>query len=167
MEKRNIGVLLSNIVCAVILLALVICQLVPFWVTFGENADSASLLGVTGRQYAHEELIADLDVIAGGFSYQDISTQVLLTVALGAFGVILCAKNSRGWLRIAMALVVSIAGMTLWLFVPAYTLGMMGHVLFALDILLLFVAIAMIVLYVFDKIEQSKIAKEKKAKMFK
>lgn len=133
---KKIGVILRNAVYILLLLAILVCQLIPFWTVPEAETVSASLLGVTGRQYVHDDLIEKLDTIAGGFSYQDISTPVLLTVVLSAFGIILGLKNSNGLLKGLLGLIVAAAGGYLWLAVPAYTLGSLGTVIFALDIVL-------------------------------
>ncbi len=163
--NKNMGTMICNIVCGLLLLALVICQFVPFWVIEGENADSGSLIGVTGRQYEHVELIEHLDMVTEGFAYQDISTQVLLTIVLGFVAALLCLKNSHGWFRILLAAIVGLAGVSLWLLVPAYTLGMMGTVLFVLDLLVLVVAVVMLVFFFMERKEIAMAEKEKRAKM--
>ncbi len=152
MEKLKKGILLCNIVCILLMLCLVAGQFVPFWEVTGEVADSGSLLGVTGRQYVHEDLVEKISEIAGGFAYQDISTQVLLTICLGAFAIFLCAKNSNGWFRILLTLVSAGASASLWFMVPAYKLGILGHILFGISLALLVVALAMIYLFVQGKL---------------
>lgn len=155
-KKINIGTLLINIICALLLAGIVACQFIPFWTVLGENADTASLIGVTGRQYVHGDLIEQLGVIADGFTYHDISVQVLLTIVLGVFAVLSCVRNSHGWFRILLVLAVAGAGISLWLTVPAFTLGQLGNVLMLLNVALAVVAILMAVLFVMEKQAEKK-----------
>lgn len=152
MEKLKKSILLCNIVCILLMLCLVAGQFIPFWEVTGEVADSGSLFGVIGRQYVHMDLIEKLDEITGGFTYQNINTQVLLTTFLGVFAIILCAQNSNGWLRILMTLVSAGSSASLWLMIPAYKLGVLGHILFGISVALLVVALLMIYLFVQEKL---------------
>ena len=165
-EKVMKSILLCNIVAAILLVCLVAGQFIPFWGVelpdqeTGEPVmTTAALLGVTGRQYVFGDLIEKLDEITaadGGFAYQQISTQVLLTICLGGFAAFLCIRNSNGWLRAVLAIVAGGASASLWLFVPAYTLGVLGHILFALSIAVLLLSIFMIYLYVQEKMSEKK-----------
>ena len=249
-EKLNKNILLCNIVVAILMVCLIAGQFVPFWGVELPNAETgememstASLLGVTGRQYIHGELanklcditserktpVGDtftakvLEVTDGAllvepldgkaqqeadeivvelpegntekykvgnrlhidyteidyaateieFTYIDedflaylvevhavdscafhhtyINTQVLLTIGLGVLAVLLCIKNSHGWLRILLALVAAGASAYLWLTVPAYTLGVVGHVLFGLSVALLVLGVIMAIQFVREK----------------
>lgn len=151
MIMKKFGVILRNAVYILLLLAILVCQLIPFWTVPAAETTSASLLGVTGRQYVHGDLIEKLDEIAGGFTYQDISTPVLLTVVLSAFGILLGLKNSNGLLKGLLGLIVAAAGAYLWLAVPAYTLGVLGTVIFVLDIVLAVDAVAEIIAFLYRK----------------
>lgn len=158
--KTKTGLLIANLVCALLLIAIVVGQFVPFWtVTTSEGEDSASLIGMTGRQYNHEEMIEILDEKVDGFSYQNISVQVLITIVVGAFAAYLCLRNSQGIARIVFAFAVALAGISLWLLVPAYTMGMTGHVLFVLDMLLLLVAVILLLQFI-DRKKQEKQERE-------
>lgn len=153
---KKFGVIFRNAVYILLLLAILVCQLIPFWTVPAAETTSASLLGVTGRQYVHGDLIEKLDEIAGGFAYQDISTPVLLTVVLSAFGIILGLKSSNGLLKGLLGLAVAAAGCYLWMTVPAYTLGILGTVIFVLDIVLAVDAVIEIVAYFVEKVVQRK-----------
>lgn len=153
---KKIGVILRNAVYALLLLTILVCQFVPFWSVANAETTSASLLGVTGRQYVHGDLIEKLDEIAGGFAYQDISTAVLVTVVLSAFGVFLGLKNSNGLLKGLVGLIVAAAGAYLWLAVPAYTLGTLGTFIFAMDIALAVDAVFEIVAFISQKVSSRK-----------
>lgn len=161
-EKLNKNILLCNVITVILMVCLVAAQFIPFWGVYLPNAETgelemstASLLGVTGRQYVHEDLIESLNVITeanGGFSHMDISTQVLLTICLGAFAIFLCVKNSHGWLRAVLTLVAAGAGASLWLLVPAYTLGLIGHILFGLSIALLIMGLILLIQFAREKL---------------
>ncbi len=153
---KKIGVILRNAVYILLLLTILVCQLVPFWSVANAETTSASLLGVTGRQYVHGDLIEKLDEIAGGFAYQDISTAVLVTVVLSAFGIFLGLKNSNGLLKGLLGLIVAAAGSYLWLTVPAYTLGSLGTFIFAMDIVLAVDSVYEIAAYIVKKVAQRK-----------
>ena len=162
--KLEKNILVCNIICALLLVCLVASQFIPFWgVTLPDQETGepvmtkASLMGVTGRQYVHEDLIERLNVITeaeGGFSYTYISTQVLLTVCLGAFAAFLCIRNSHGWFRAVLTLVAAGASASLWILVPAYTLGIVGHILFGLSIALFLMGLVLVYLYIQQKREE-------------
>lgn len=90
------------------------------------------------------------------FHHTYINTQVLLTIVLGAFAVLLCVKNSHGWLRALLTLVAAGASAMLWLTVPAYTLGVLGHILFAISAILLVIGLWMVILFVREKMIEKK-----------
>lgn len=110
--------------------------------------------------YIDEDFLAYLvevhAVDSCAFHHTYINTQVLLTIGLGAFAILLCVKNSRGWLRAVLTLVAAGASASLWILVPAYTLGLLGHILFGLSAVLVIVGIAMVILFVQEKLLDKK-----------
>ena len=85
-KAKKISILVCNILCAVLLFMILVGQFVPFWRGPGAVADQSSLIGITGRQYKHWDLIEHINVTSGGFTYHDISTQVLVIIVACAFG---------------------------------------------------------------------------------
>ena len=242
--KLEKNIFVCNIICALLLVCLVASQFIPFWgVTLPDKEtgepvmNRASLMGVTGRQYVHEDLIerlceitsqrqnpvgdtfsaevlevksdsllvlpldgkaqqsadeiivalpegntesykigdrlhidyTDIDesdyppslaevhaVDSCTFYHTYINTQVLLTVCLGAFAAFLCLRNSHGWFRAVLTLVAAGASASLWLLVPAYTLGLLGHILFALSAVLFLMGIVLLYLYIQQKREEKR-----------
>lgn len=243
-EKLNKNILLCNIITVILMVCLVAAQFIPFWGVYLPNAETgelemtkASLLGVTGRQYVHGDLIeklceitsqrqnpagdtfsakvlevndgsllvlpldgkaqrsademivtlpegntesykvgdrlhidyTDIDesdyppslaevhaVNSCTFYHTYINTQVLLTVCLGAFAILLCIKNSHGWLRAVLTLVAAGASASLWILVPAYTLGLMGHILFGLSVALLIMGLILVIQFAREKMLEKK-----------
>lgn len=153
MKKSNM--IIRSIIYGVLILAIFVCQFVPFWRTGAPIMDQSSLIGMTGRQYNHENMIEDLNAITNGFSYLDISTPVLLTIVFAACGVLAAIKGANGIWKAIFALVPAGCGIYLWLKVPAYTLGMVGHVIFALDILMILCCIFELVMF-FVELKASK-----------
>lgn len=154
---KKYGALIRNIIFAILVIAILVCQFVPFWRSGEPVADQASLIGMTGRQYKHEKMIERMDQgIPGGFSYLDISTPVLLTIAFSALAALCALKNSNAIFKGLVGFVPAIAGIYLSLKVPAYTQGQLGTAIFVLDILLIVVAIFDIVMYIVNKIAESK-----------
>ena len=254
-EKLSKNILLCNIIAVVLMVCLVVGQFIPFWGVYLPNEETgelemskAALLGVTGRQYIHEDLIEKLCVVTSqrqdpvgdtftakvlevtndallvepldgeakkdadeiivalpegnteryksgdrlhidyteidygyteikftsidedflaylvevhavdscAFHHTYINTQVLLTIVLGVFAILLCLKNSRGWMRAVLILIAAGASASLWLLVPAYTLGMIGHILFGLSVALLLVGLIMAVQFIREKLMEKR-----------
>lgn len=147
---KKYGALIRNILFAIIVIAILVCQFIPFWRSGEPVADQASLIGMTGRQYKHENMIERMNN-AIGFSYLDISTPVLLTVCFAALAAFCAINQSNAVFKGLVGLVPAIAGIYLWVKVPAYTLGMLGTVIFVLDIVLIISSILEIVMFFVNK----------------
>lgn len=151
--------ILRGVLFGALMLAILVCQFIPFWSGGTPVADQSSLIGITGRQYVHENLIEIIHVASGGFAYQDISTSVLLTVCFAAVGIFAAIKNSSGVFKFIVGAVVSGCGIYLWLKVPAYTLGSVGNIIFVFDLLLAVLSVYELVSYILESVAH---AKEKK-----
>lgn len=134
MEKKNVKSVVFNTVFAVVMIAVLLCQFLPFW-TVGDQ--TASLLDVSARQYDQYggclPLIEALDDILGGFSYTDINTQVLLTIVCAALAVFMAFAGKNGFMKAACAVLCMGFGLWLYFTVPAFSMGVMGYVVLACE----------------------------------
>lgn len=146
---KKYGIVLCNVICILLMLAILVGQFIPFWNTV---EDQASLMGATGRQYVHEGLYESLDAVSGGFRYQDISTQVLVITIVCALGIMLSIKNLGRARNGIWGLVVAFFGVHIWVTVPAFTLGILGKVFFALFLALFFFSFSLVILHFIAKL---------------
>lgn len=151
---RKKSILICNIICAVLLLFIVVCQFVPFWSITSPVTDQSSLLGVTGRQYVHEALIESLSTTYGGFTHQDIATQVLVSVVVGAFALFQSLKNMQKSGHGLLGVVISLFGLHLWATVPAYNTIALGNLLYYAYVALLFVSFYLVCNYLIAKLTE-------------
>ena len=142
-RKNNVKSIILNVIFGVLMLAVLICQFLPFWTTAGVTA---SLLDVSARQYYERlPLLEAMEENLNGFTYHDVNTQVLLTIVFSALGALMAFMSKNGYLKIAAAAVVFGMGLWLWIGVPAYTLGIMGHIIFGLEIAAFLAGVAVLV----------------------
>lgn len=117
MNKR---IIICNRICGLLALLILADIFVPFWCSAG---DTASLMGVTGRQYNHYGLIEALNVATGGFSYTDITWYVLILTILCPVAAILCFYYCYSHKTAILPLLCGLTGLLLCLQVPAFRLG--------------------------------------------
>lgn len=90
---------LCNIVCAVLMLALLICQFMPFW-HFGETGEeTASIQGYVWFPSDHGDLEKYLETINPDHDINDVLLMPILELALCAVGFCLCLiKANVAWM---------------------------------------------------------------------
>jgi len=127
-----------NILCAVLMLVLLVCQFLPFWSIDG---DAASIAGFIWLPFDHEGLTShfqttlnDPDFYAG-----KIVLMNAIVIAASAIGTIFCLSHSEDWWSTIFPGVCGIFGVISYLAVPAYRMGSawLLHLLLSIGILLL------------------------------
>lgn len=152
-RDMKLSSILINVILGLLMVAVLVCQFLPFWTV---NGQSASLLDVSARQYPQyggaKPVIDGLDEGLGGFSHLDVATQVLLTIVFSAIGGYLAFMGRNCYIKMACAVIC--VGMGAWLFftVPAFTLGIMGYVVLGVEV----AALIMGLVALLDSLKKSK-----------
>lgn len=144
MKKEKITPI-CNIVCAVLLLATLIMQFVPFWTCTGCKTHKDVEQGVSVAEYFwlpdhHSPVTNELTEVYRdiyGHDYKDPTTgkkltfkadyilPSVLTVFLGCIaGIVFCVLKRKKFIMAAIPLVVGIAGLSGFLTYPALRVGM-------------------------------------------
>ena len=112
---------ICNIVCAILMLALVLCQFLPFW---SANGDTTSLQGYTWWPDDHKEVTNWLKTaIAFDFRANDVVIPTILMLIFGCLGSAFCLIKSKSCWVGFLSLICGGAGIWGYLTNPAYQLG--------------------------------------------
>jgi len=132
-----------NILCAFLMLALVICQFLPFW---SANGDAASLQEYTWWPERHTALTDWFKTnISSDFRVNDIVMPTLLMLIFGCLGSVMCLIKSKSCLPVLPALICGISGIWGYLAKPAYQLGSLWFVHLMLAIAIVLICIPLLI----------------------
>lgn len=127
-----------NILCAVLMLVLLVCQFLPYWSIDGDTASIAGYVWLSEEGNAFTEhfrsTLNDPDFYAGKIVLMNV-----IMIAAGAIGIISCLFRSEDWQSIIFPGVCGIFGVISYLAYPAYRMGSawLLHLLLSIGILLL------------------------------
>lgn len=83
-----------NVICAILMLVLLVMQFMPFW-TYGDPATSVSIQGYIWFPGNHTGLDQALkESVSADYSINDVLLMPILTLVLGAAGIVLCLLKS-------------------------------------------------------------------------
>lgn len=83
-----------NVICAVLMLVLLVLQFMPFW-TYSDPATSVSIQGYIWFPGDHTGLDKALkESVSADYSINDVLLMPILTLVLGAVGIVLCLIQS-------------------------------------------------------------------------
>lgn len=83
-----------NVICAVLMLVLLVLQFMPFW-TYGDPATPVSIQGYIWFPGDHTGLDKALkESVSTDYSINDVLLMPILTLVLGAVGIVLCLIQS-------------------------------------------------------------------------
>lgn len=110
-----------NIISAILLMALLVCQLMPFWRT---GTHEVSIQGYTWFPENHKEILEYLKAEANPeTTVNSVVSMPIIVLISGFFGMILCAfKSENAWCA-SLAGICGIAGVIGYLTVPAFQVG--------------------------------------------
>lgn len=139
-----------NIACAVLMLALLICQFVPFW-SLGDQ--QASIGGYIWFPEHHGDLTAHFQKTLNdrAFDAGDIVGTNIMIIVASVIGVIFCLKNAEdAWPAIFPA-VCGIAGLYGCIAKPVFRLGAMWPLHLVLSIVMLALAVVSLLCWIKGK----------------
>ena len=121
MKNKTRLIKTCNILCAVLMLVLLVCQFLPFW---SANGDTASIQGYLWFPDTHSALTQYFQAETGSDSVpNDIAIMPILVLAAGVLGVVMCLwRSDKTWTAI-FPLICGIAGIWGYLTKPAYQMG--------------------------------------------
>lgn len=139
MKKKNTLNVLCNVISAVLMLALLLCQLLPFW-DFGSQ--QLSIQQYIGFPEKHQEVTSYFrSQISPDFMVKDIVLMPVITLLVGLIGAFFCVwKCKKNWVFL-FPMICGISGVIGYLGVPAFQLGAMWQLHLVISILMLVCAI--------------------------
>ena len=153
MKKSELIIKIVNIVCAVVMLALIVCQFLPFWTTNeGVSTSVQSMCWFPTRdaqkevqKYFQAELGKDVYLMtAMEHSINHLVVPALGVLAFGLLGIYFCITKSSKPINGIWSLLCGLSCVVGYLLIPAYALGAnwiihvaLGGVITALSIVLL------------------------------
>ena len=161
MKKSELITKIVNIVCAVLMLALIVCQFLPFWVVDGESTSIQSFCWFSTKDkqmevqnYLQDTLGKDAyfvrtkNIVAFEKNpkpgINEAIVPALGVLAFGALGVYFCLRNFKKPINGIWALLCGLSCVVGYMILPAYQLGQnwmihvaLGGVITALSLVLL------------------------------
>ncbi|MGN0803667.1 MAG: hypothetical protein ACI4MF_13830 [Candidatus Faecivicinus sp.] len=143
---------MCSILCAIIMLALLVLQFVPFW-HYGEaGEESASMNGYIWFPMDYGDLESYFAETTGKpFDVNSILAMPILHLVLGAAGIVLCVlKRDQVWVSLFP---VAVGGVGVWGFLskPVYRLGSTWQLQLALCVVMLAIGLISLVLQLSKK----------------
>lgn len=125
MEKKSRmnRVSVMNIVCAVLMLALLVMQFTPFW-QYGEDGATASIGGYIWFPTENAEVESYLKANVDGFAIDQLVAVAVLILVLSAAGAALCLIKPQMAVTPVVTMACGLLGMYAYLAKPALRLGM-------------------------------------------
>lgn len=122
MRKNTTLTSICNIICAVLMLALIVCQFMPFWST-ASNGD-ISIQEYTWLPHHNEDLEKDFKAQFGkDYGINDVVLMPIVALVIGALGVIFTVLWTKKCVIVVCPLLVGILATIYYLTNPAYQLG--------------------------------------------
>lgn len=151
--RKNITLTrICNIICAVMMLALIVCQFMPFWST-ASNGD-ISIQEYTWLPHHNKELDTLFKTNFGkDYGINDVVLMPIVALVVGALGIVLTVLWSKKRLIVVCPLVVSILGVMNYLTNPAFQIGPGWQVHLALNIVMLAACIPLVIQCILSVIE--------------
>lgn len=133
-KKLSVGQICC-FVCAVLLLALVVCQFMPFWIA---EEESASIQAYVWFPQENKD-VGNMLTKAVDVNLNDLVLMPIIVLVSGVVGAIFCAAMQKKVWAAICPLACGIAGIYGYLTQPAFQLGSMWivHLLLSIVILLL------------------------------
>lgn len=125
---------ICNLLCALLMLALVLCQFLPFW---SANGDTASLQGYTWWPDDHKEVTNWFkSAVSPDFRANDVVIPTILMLVFGCLGSVFCLLQTKSCWVGFLPLICGGAGIWGYLTNPAYQMGSLwvGHLILAIAI---------------------------------
>lgn len=150
--KRNTVNLtrIISVVCAVLMLALLVCQFIPFWNLDGREASIGGYIWLEshydGFTAYFQEWLNDGDFYSGSI----VGVNVILMLACAA-GIVFCIKNSEELWPIVFPAACGILGLYQYLAIPVFQLGSNCGIHLAICIATLVMAFIALIAWVRDR----------------
>lgn len=122
-ESRMNRVSVVNIVCAVLMLALLVMQFTPFW-QYGEEGATASIGSYIWFPTKNAEVESYLKANVDGFAIDQLVTVAVLMLVLSAAGAALCLIKPQMAITPVVTIACGLVGVYACLAKPALRLGM-------------------------------------------
>lgn len=151
---------ICNVVCALLMFALLVTQFLPFWSLDGQEVSIAGYIGFPEDHIDYTQHFRKL-LNDDGFGAGNIVLINVMIMLSSVVGTVLCLKNTdKTWPSIFPA-VCGIAGLVQYIATPVFQLGSNWGLHLALSITTLFMAIATFVVWIRGK----KVAKNSSEKL--
>ena len=151
MKERTFNLTTTiNLVCAILMLALLICQFVPFWSLDGREVSIGGYIWFPSDNddftAYFQEWLNDGDFYSGSI----VGINVLIMLACAA-GFVFCIKNSEELWPIVFPAACGILGLYQYLAIPVFQLGSNCGIHVAICIATLVMAIIALIAWVRDR----------------
>ena len=151
MKERTFNLTTTiNIVCAILMLALLICQFVPFWNLDGREASIGGYIWLEshydGFTAYFQEWLNDGDFYSGSI----VGVNVILMLACTA-GIVFCFKYLDDFLPAVFSVVCGAVGLYQYIAMPVFQLGNNWRIHLAICIAMLVMAIVAFIAWVRDR----------------
>ena len=143
------------VICAVLLLALVVTQFLPFWTA---DEDSSSISGLLWLASSHKGVNTMIVKSMGGaLTLSNFAWAPALVLVLSVLGIVLCALRFKAAILVALvALLSGLVGMYQYLAMPIFQIGANWTLHLVASILVVVGALASLALVILAKIKKAK-----------
>lgn len=140
-KTKNNPVKLANTVCAVLMLLLFVCQLMPFWSAEGESASIQGYIWFC----QHYNGLSSFFKAEAGVTVNDMVLMPVIVVVSSLLGAFLCLwKSKRAWTAIC-PVICGIAGIVGYLSQPVFRMGNLWWLHLLVSIAVLISAVGIVV----------------------
>lgn len=140
MRKNTKLTRICNIICAALMLALIVCQFMPFWTT--TTGDSISIQEYTWLPHHNKDLEKDFKaLIDNDYGINDVVLMPIVALVVGALGIIFTVMFMKKCGIVICPLLVGVLATYDYLLNPAYQLGAAWQLHLVIGIALLLASI--------------------------
>jgi len=154
-KLKNNPAIWVYVICAVLLLALVVTQFLPFWTA---DEDSSSISGLLWLANSHKGVNTMIVKSMGGaLTLSNFAWAPALVLVLSVLGIVLCALRFKAAILVALvALLSGLVGMYQYLAMPIFQIGANWTLHLVASILVVVGALASLALVILAKIKKAK-----------
>lgn len=146
MKNKAKQIKVCNIVCALLILALLVCQVMPFW---SIEDHTSSIQGYVWFPSDHNALTNHFSAeVSADYVINDIILMPIVVLAAGVLGVFFCfSKSDRVWTAL-FPLLCGLFGVYGYLAKPVFQMGSLWQLHLVLCIAMTAAAVVSLVLYI-------------------